>query len=337
MKLKEMPSAEVIKGLGGVIDFYLDHGQVIARRWPSKIKFPPSPGATCNQHRFRTFMKDWKYFGPSVPNMDRGFGKWTGWRSIDFAYRRYMGKTHLAPRFDDYRELTPIIPCPDPGGLMYRVHAAYWQVHRTTNYPHDHPLWPDQPRYFWFIVFWTVDPWLQFDIIFSYDPPGGDFIDKRERGGWKPCAWTPRVYTAPQVWCLNWPMYGESPPVTHYYAFSFYPDTPTWSDRWCYMTLCQHEYPWWEPYLSISIGPFFKLRDPRPAPWWLDVGEDAWHYIDSQFPVHKPKPRNPKWIPIPTPWEDAWVPGLIMNRPPNWPEVTLPPDVWVHLTRYYRR
>jgi len=335
MKLAKMPSAHIIKGLGGVVDFYEDHGQVIARKWPMKIVPPPTPHVTCNQHRFRNFMKEWKYFGPSVPNMDRGFGHWTGWRSLDWAYRRYMGKCHLAPRFNPDYGITRFIPCPDPGQLMYRVTGAYWQVHRTFNYPHDHPWWPDKPRYFWFIVFWVDEPYLQFDITFSYDEPIGDTVFKKDRGILKPCSWTPRHYRDPQVWCLNWPMYGESPPVTHYYAFSFPPRSPSWADRWCHMNLCLHEYPWWEPYRSISTGPFFKLVDPRPPPSWLDVGEDAWHLIPPQFPIRKPKKRQKEWNPLPTPPDLQWHAGLIMVRHPRWAKVTLPPDVWVHLNTMY--
>jgi hypothetical protein len=40
--LTQMPSIDVVKGFQGTLDFYVDKGQAICRKWPRKYTGPPT-------------------------------------------------------------------------------------------------------------------------------------------------------------------------------------------------------------------------------------------------------------------------------------------------------
>lgn len=273
-----MPSAHIIKGLAGILDFYVVNGIPCARIWPKKYHGPTTPAATCNQGRFRDFQKGLPYWCRTNKKLSQHASLHSGWRWNDYAYKMYMGRVPYARLYRPPEERQIHKPCPDDVGRFFINHHTFLQIYRIANYPDDHPVFPGQPHHLVDIVFWVSTPDIQVKMYYDYREPLMAAHWKVQRGVRKQCGWEPTGFVNPRQAWLNTHFYNESPGYTHSYALSHFLAPKLGDEWWGYIEMDEDERPWWTPRNGFSVGPMFHFKWPG-APR-MDIGEKLFHHLD---------------------------------------------------------
>lgn len=320
-----MPSATIIKGLAGILDFYVVRGTNIVRMWPKKYLGPPTPKMTCNQRRFRDFQKGLKYWCRPTKKACQHASIRSGWRWNDYAYKCYMARVPYARLYRPPEDWQVPKPCPDFVGRFFLCHHAFFQIVRTTDYPPDHPEFPGQKRYHVDIVFWVNEPDLRMKLVVQYTPPHMVEHWKTQRGVRKQCGEEPTAFHNPHRYYLNTPFYNESPAFTHSYALTHHSPPEIHNVWWCYIEMDEEERPWWTPRNGFSVSPIFKFDWPGYPD--MGVGDILIHHLDPIHPIH--------WDHL-LPW--GWMThNYLLRYTPIWHEMEWerPPEYGYRINPWY--
>jgi len=320
VKLDRLPTKSVIKGLAGVLDFYVINGQAIVRRWPKKYTGPSTPKATCNQRRFRDFQKGQKYWNRPTKKLCQHAAVRSGWRWNDYAYKCYMGRVPYAPLFRPPEEPQVFKPCPDFVGRFFLMHHCFLQLWRVSNYPPSHPTKAGQPRYLCDVVFWVNEPSLRLKLVVQYTPPHTLPHWKTQRGETKQCGEEPVAFHNPHEYYLNTPFHNESPAFTHSYSLSEFSEPERYEEWWGYLKMDEEERPWWAPRNGFSVSPMFHYKWPGYPT--MEIGEFRFHHLEPLHPI--------KWDGL-KPW--SWMTwNAVWRYTPIWHEID-----WIIWPPYYYR
>lgn len=313
VKLKHMPSAHTIAGLAGIVDFYSIGGVPIARTWPKKWHGPPSKAQSCNQRRFARFQKGLRCWNRPVKKLCKHSNAYTSWRWNDYAYKCYMGRVPYARLFRPPGEYQIHKPCPDFVGRFFLMHSAYIQLSRVSNYPPDHPTFPDGKRYQCDVVFWLDQPGLRMKLIADYRSPRMREHWRDQRGVRKLCGTEPVGFFGPHQYWLNTPFYNEPTPVTHSYALAPWSVPSRHETWWGYLEMDEDERPWWAPRNGFSVSPMFKYEWPGYPT--MEVGDVVFHHLDPINPIHWRGLRPWGWMTWNAMWRSEQWPELVWTRP----------------------
>lgn len=305
-----MPSSHIIKGLAGVLDFYVINGVPIVRRWPKKYHGPKSHKMTCNQQRFRDFQKGLPYWTRTCKKLAQHASLHSGWRWNDYAYKLYMGRVPYARLYTPPEEWQFPKPCPDEVGRFFINHHAFIQCWRRPDYPEDHPLFPGERRHLNDLIFWVSAPNVRMKMYYDYSPPLMAAHWKTQRGVRKQCGWEPTGFKNPREAWLDTSYYNESPGYTHGTPLSHISVPRIYDEWWGYIEMDEDERPWWTPRNSYSVGPMFHFDWPGAPD--MDVGDKLFHHLE---PLHQIQWKGLK------PW--SWM---------TWNRVKRYVEVWGEMT-----
>lgn len=96
-KLLVLPSAAIISGFRGKIDFYLYNGVPVARKWPRKPKVARSPQVQAQWPAFRYAANFWSYLSPEIQEAYNTMAKASGLSGRDLATRAYLKGLYTYP------------------------------------------------------------------------------------------------------------------------------------------------------------------------------------------------------------------------------------------------
>jgi len=95
VKLAALPAREVIDGLKGTIDFYVQHGQVCARRWPRNRHAGFTPGSRSTWPHFKAALAAALASWPRFRELARIQTNRTSWTWRDYLMKCWYGTTGL--------------------------------------------------------------------------------------------------------------------------------------------------------------------------------------------------------------------------------------------------
>jgi len=316
VKLKTLPSLAVIKSLAGVIDFYVDKGQPIARTWPKKTKVKPTKKMTCNQQRFRTFQKGLQCWNNPLRELHYWACQPSGWTWRDYGYKCYMGTVKYAPRYLPPEVWHSPKPCPDEIGLFFLVHHAYISCKRVSDYPSEPWEGAGLKRYLVAVEFWVDQGNLQLELVYDFHPPPYSETWRKQRGEMKFCANEPLPFRNPRHTDIDNCYYNELPWVCHGFPISHY-SAPAIEDTFFgYLQMSPNPYPWWTPRHAYSVSPMFKFHMPILP--HMEIGQTRYHHLEPLHPIHWGSPDY-KLLP----W--GWMTWNCVWRSPLWPAIDWEP------------
>ena len=313
VKLKHMPSAHIIAGLAGIVDFYRIGGVPIARTWPKKWKGTPSRRMTCNQRRFARFQKGLSAWNRPVKKLCKHSNAYTSWRWNDYAYKCYMGRVPYARLYRPPGEYQVYKPCPDPVGRFFLMHSAYLSLKRISNYPPSAGDLAGQPRYLADLIFWVDQPDLRLKMIVDYIPPLMDEHWRTQRGVKKLCGTEPVRFLGSHEYYMDTPYYGESPWFTHGIPLSSHSVPNIFDEFWGYLVMDEEPQYLWEPRNGFSVTPMFHYRWPGyPS---MAIGDYRFHHLDPINPIQWQNLKPWGWMTWNAVWRSEQWPSMEWERP----------------------
>lgn len=96
-KIKKLPSARVISGFKGKIDFYVHDGVPIARSWPRKPSQARNPQVQAQWPAFAYSAHFWNYLPPDIQSAYTTMAKRSGLNGRDLSARAYLGGLYAYP------------------------------------------------------------------------------------------------------------------------------------------------------------------------------------------------------------------------------------------------
>ena len=313
VKLTTLPHKSIIKGLAGALDFYVVHGQAIVRKWPSKFHGPPTVAESCNQQRFKQWQESSKCYSQRVRLLDKGAVYLSDWRWNDYAFKRYLGQAHYAPRAVHFTLPTVPTPCPTEPFQLWQCHDLYFSLTRRTDEDLDppHGLW--RKRYWLDLVAWVDLPGMELEWMVSHRAPRVHRHTKLDRGERVFCGWDAYELPEESPRYGSSGFYGESPFVTHNLTFSTHTSPYLPGLFFGYLRASQYEWPWWPDPHAYSIGPLFYVDTPSyPS---MPVGATRFHRLNPIFGTRESDPYDP-----------GWTSEITVMRSVHWPEIDFPPD-----------
>lgn len=325
--IEKMPTRETIRGYKGTLDFYVHKGQACVRKWPQPSPHHTSQKETCNQTRFKLFMKSLKYGYGSYGGNENGALWDSGWRNADYGYRRYMGRTPFNS-FAWGRTMPTLKPeCPDVNHRLIMHGPSYWQYEVRGGQFHYVDM-----------VFHVDRPNQKMDLLAFPGWPRMKEVWRTERGVLKRCAVQP--YPTPWGWRLPLDngFYGEYPIITHNFAALDGFPWPPGMHVWCTLKRSLLPYPGRETGPTYSVGPMFRPILPP-----LENAPEGIMLFWPLEPIFRSRsvPSKPYWdyhrgnvI-----WRPPWMPRVeITYGYPEFLYYCMPqhPDTWLYVNPDYQ-
>lgn len=300
VKIGHIPNRTIVAGLRGLVDFYVQHGQPMARAWPQNRHSGFVWNSVQASLRFARYQVLLKCTHPNIIALWRAVARPTAWTWREYSMKGYLGALKMSTRWSHGPKYS-LVPYSARDGRFYVVlNAALYSF-----------------MGYWFIMGWTDQHEQTPSLWLSTGPFCTRPFHQTIRGV--------QFYRGDVIESLPYEselttVISDDAPYDGYFFFTYvrFP-----SGAWYYPWKQARQYvyfgerhtppesPWEPPLHAYSCGPFFTLDLPSiPEP----PGPDLHRFPLQPFPTWDPRHLPPR---------EAWTLATLEEDRP----VCLPPPV----------